>query len=576
MIDCLRDQGWSSLHTWCMSVGAPIGAPRLTGLPEVYAGWWLTYLPGVSPWRAHQLTMAALDVAGLVGSLLLLRRWSVARWIALPAAVSYALAPNLLVLNGFPYTFEGYLALPFLVWLALVSLDRLVSGRWVSGVLIALAVSFFTVFTDGYVFFGMALLVGVLALGRAVQERRRPGPALLGLGVWLGALALAALSYVAWVPGDAYETDVGIEFFALLGADVVGLVIPSQRFLVPYLFPGAVPPYSYWGINDSPPTYYLGWIGLLLIAGLVVFWLLRRRTGVAEATSPEATFPEATSVETTSAETISSRPGRESEVAWLLVAGAVAVVLSLGPTFKLGQMADGLEASLALPTSWLYEHVPGFSDLRATNRWLIPTRLVIVLGAAVALGRLWSGWANRRAWRAIALFVFLAVCVLDVAPNPLAIVRERSLSEERMGQLRGDILPEAQELLEPGERVLFLPAGNDFLANYLVPLTDTTSYNVGGDKNYFLSQSTWPETVLRAQAAYGSAEAGDAICGVLAEDADAVVLMHRSMHAAPLLAPANPAEDARLRGIADELGADPRFASSAGTWMTVLRSDGGC
>jgi hypothetical protein len=225
--------------------------------------------------------MALLDVAGLVGSLLLLRRWSVARWIALPAAVSYALAPNVIVLNGFPYTFEGYLALPFLVWAALVSLDRLASGHWASGVLIALAVSFFTVFTDGYVFFSMALVVGLLALGRVVRERRGPEPALFALGVWIIALAIAALSYTASVPGNAYETQDGLETFARLGVDVVSVLVPSGRFLVPSLLGEAAPRFGYWGINETPPIFYLGWVGLGLVTGLLLSWLRGRKTALA-------------------------------------------------------------------------------------------------------------------------------------------------------------------------------------------------------------------------------------------------------------------------------------------------------
>lgn len=555
-IDCLRDQGWSSLHSWCMSVGLPVGEPRLTGLPEVYAGWVVSYLPGFTPWRAHQLTMALMDLGGLSGSLLLLRRWSVARWIAIPAAVSYAIAPNVIVLNGFPYTFEGYLALPLLVWAALVSLDRLMARRWVSGVLIALAVSLFTAFTDGYVFFGLGLLVGVLAVGRAVQHRRAPLPGLIALAVWIAALGTAALTYVSYVPGHAYETDVGINLFEELGADVVGLVLPSVRFLAPSLFPGVVPAYSYWGINVSPPTYYLGAVAGALILGLIIFWLRRRWTASREG---------------------SALPLRESEVAWLLVAGAIAVVLSFGPTLKIGDMADGLHGSVfPLPTGWLYEHAPGFSDIRASNRWLIPARLAVVLGAAVALGRLWSGWAKHRPWRAVALAVLVALCALDIAPNPMSIVRERSLSEQKMGELRSQYLPEARKLLHPGERVLFLPSGNDFLANYLVPLTDTTSYNVGGDKNYYLSTAAWPADVKTAQQSYGQEHAADTICSVLEHDANAVVLMHETMHQAPLLSPPDLAAEAWLRAEAGRLAADPRFAATTGTRMTVLRLKGGC
>jgi hypothetical protein len=549
LITCLHDQGIASLWTWCMDLGLPLGSPSLTGLPQIYVGWALASVPGVSAWAANQVVGCAVALLGLAGGFLLLRRWSVPRWLALAATASYLIGPNLLQLNGFAFTFDGFILLPAYVYAAVRVLDLMRAGRWVVAAGATAALCLLMVFTDGYSFFGAAAIIGCLLVAWAVATWREAGvvPAAAGTLIWLVALAGAALTYAAWSPEDSYGEDPYLETFGQLAVDLVTVVIPTGQFLYPELLGVSDRGLPVWGSDTTPATNYLGFL-LLGCAALGAVVAARRRSTV------------------------------DREVAAVAAAAVVTLVLSLGPTLKVAQLDSGLDASLlTLPTSVLYEHVPGFSSLRATNRWLVATRLCVVLLAAVGLAA-----AARRArsgprWRSATVVTVAVLAFVEVLPDPAHVVLERRLSLERVRYLDEGIVAEAGRLLAPDELVLMLPSTNDFLANYLVPLAGVRSYNVGIDKNHALSSATWPPAVRAANLGYGS-DAQDLICAVLRTDADAVVLPYLDTRGAPLLNGDDPDLERHRERVARVLARDPRFDAEIGEWLTVLRPepDGGC
>lgn len=555
-IQCLHDQGLASLWTWCMSLGLPVGAPRLTGLPQVYTGWVVSYLPGLDAWAAHQISQGVFDTVGFVGAYLLLRRWGIAWGIALPAVVAYLVAPNVLILNGFPYTMIGYLLLPAFVLLVLRTLDRLRRGgrRDVAVATAAAALgSLLLVFTDGYAFFGGALTAALVVCGWAWRHRRAPDRprSITGVLVWVGSLAGAALLYAAWVPSQAYSTAVPLEYFGLLAVDVVTLLVPSTYFAWPVLAGFEPPPLRIWGSTDTAPTSYLGYVALAL--GVLALVLARR--GVPRAwTRARAQAAER------------ARP----ELVALAVAGLAALVLSLGPTLKVVQVEPGLAASVVdLPTRWLYEQVPGISEMRATNRWLVVTRFAVIALAAAGVDLLWRA-ARGRPLAGAAVVVAGVVALVEIAPNPWAVVQQREASVAKVAELRDGVVAEADTLLRDDERVLVLPSVNDFLAMYLVPAVGVESYNVGGDKNYALAVERWPADVRLARDTYGPLGAGH-LCDALDTSVDAIVLPYVDPYSAPLLLPPDPDGDAAREALARELATDPRFDAAVGNRLTVLR-----
>jgi hypothetical protein len=545
-IQCLHDQGISSLWTWCMSLGLPVGAPRLTGLPEVYFGWLVSYVPGVDAWTAHQVSKAACFTVAMLGGFLLLRRWGIARWIALGAVVAYLSSVSLVVLNGYPYTLVGYAMVPAFAWATLKSLDHFQAARVARALMMAVGLSLVMVFTEGYAFFGFVLVAGCLTLGWGVA-RVRAGcwrEALLGVGSWLAAMAGSAVLYAVWVPGDAYSTDVPLEYFGLLGVDLATLIAPSSRFL----FPGALgiepPRIEVWG--DAVSANFLGYLTVVLgVVFLALVWRGRRQAD------------------------------HHAELLAIGVAGVVALILSLGPTLRAGQVDAGLDASLlTLPTAWLYESVPGLSDMRATHRWLIISRLAVIFMAAAGLNLVWERRRNG-SWRSVAAVAVVGVfALLETAPSIRGVIGEREGSVDLVAHLRDGIVAEAGVLLHEDELVLMLPSVNDFLANYLVPMAGARSYNVGGDKNYYLSTGVWPADVLAARDHYYQPDAADYICRTLNDSVEAVVLPYMDPYAGPLLrVPDVAAAEARTQ-FARSLAGDARFVADVGEWMVVVRSSG--
>lgn len=546
IVECLHDQGISSLWTWCTSVGYPVGAPRLTGETQMYLAWLVSYVPGLDAWGAHQVSNAFFDLLAFVGGIALMRRWRFPRWISVVAMTSYLTATNVISLNGFGQTFLGYVLLPAFVYVGVKVLDWLYTGRYVQAFVSCVAASLALVFMDGYAFFGGALVVGMLGLARVRERWRRHGAAraLTELALWPSGLAVAALAYTLWVPGNGYETNVGLEVFGLLGVDVITLFVPSVQFLFPRVLGLDLPPLHTWGYTASPLTNYLGFVTLVLVAGYLV---IGRKGGW--------------------------RPGSR-ELVVVALAGAATLFLSLGPTLKVGQVDPGLDASLlTLPSAWLYEHVPGFSDMRATHRWLVVTRFACIALAAAGLTVLWRRWRGTSIVRGGLIVALAALMVFETAPNVWVTVDERERSIAHIHQVRDRYLAEADELLDEGELVLFLPSDNDVLVNYIVPLIGNRSYNVAGDKNYALAYQSWPDSVRAARDGYGAGSAG-LLCEALQEDVDVIVLTEETMFAAALLRAPDVDGDAFRRSLALDLADDVRFDAEIGEHLVTIRSSG--
>ena len=546
MLTCLHNQGVSSLWTWCMATGVPIGAPALTGLPQLYVGWALTFIPGVSPWVANQITGVLLVVLGVAGLFLLLRRWSVPRWLALLAVLSYFLGPNLLQLNGFAHTFDGFILLPAYLYAALRILDQMDHGRWLRAVIGAVLLSLLIAFTDGYSYFAAAVAIGCLTLGSAVRSwlQSRRVTSIASVAAWLTALGAAALTYAMWAPASTFTNKAPLDFFAQFGVDVASLFVPSDRFLSPRLVGLTPPELPVWGADAALPTNYLGYLtGAFAVLAVVV--VIRQRWDV------------------------------RWEVLGLAVAALITFVFALGPTVKFAQYEPGVDASLlTLPTSWLYENVPGFTSLRASNRWLVATRLCLVLLSTVGLTALWRSWGRRSTPRAVAVVMIALVTLVEVLPEPAYIVTERRRSIERVRYLENGIVAEADRLLRDDELILMLPSVNDFLADFLVPVVGVRSYNVGIDKNHALASAAWPAAVRAANESYGP-DSGDQICAVLRTDADAVVLPSMDTRTGPLLHSNKRAIEAERRAWALQHATDTRFDAEVGDWLVVLRPAAG-
>lgn len=542
-IQCLRLLGLEAFRSYCDTVGAPVGRPLLTGLPQLYLAWGVSYLPGADPWRAHQVVNVLTTLVAFVGLYGLARRWQVPPGLAVVAPVVYLSSLSVLGLNGFAFTFAGFCLLPTYLLLFLLMLDAVERRQAAPALLILLLLPTYALFVDGYSFVALVVASGVLGTAWCL---RRPGlvAGALAVGGWAVGLASAYLLYAAYVPPGAEDLQVGIGAFRFLGLDVATLVVPQGNLWWASLSGAGVDLSSLWGDGSNTSANY---IGLVFVA--LVVWLMLRGT---------ARLPRRAAAETRA----------------MAVLAVAALFLSFGPALKVFDVevpvTPGWDVpeelvTLQLPTEWVYENVPGFDKMRATFRWFLVTRLAVVLLGLVAVGVLW------RAGRRGLAVVLLTAAVLETTVHMPSTWAARERDAAHVVAVRSEVLPEAQQLLRSGEAVLALPPSNDFLAGVVAGSSDITTYNVGGDRNYRLAREAWPTSVQAAVSALGTAEQNDAICAALVDEVDAVLLPAFSLYRNALTWPpaAEVVMDAEAR--AATIVPDARFQVRRGTWFDVVR-----
>lgn len=544
-IQCLRLLSAEALRSYCDTVGQPVGRPLLTGLPQLYLAWALSYLPVLDPWRAHQVVNVLTDVVAFAGAYGLARRWRSPRGLAVLAPVAYLSSVSILGLNGFTFTFAGFCLLPAYLLLFLTMLDAVEARRALRAGAVMMLLPAFALFTDGYSFMALALASGVLGTAWCL---RRPGllPAAAAAGGWAAGLVSAYLLYGAYVPPGAEDLQVGIGAFRYLGLDVVTLVVPQDNLWWAAASGAAVDLHQLWGDGSNTSANYVGLVFVVLVG-----WLLLRAVC---ALPPRVT----------------------SEVRAMAVLAVVALVLSLGPALKVYDVAVPLSPAwdvpedmltMPLPTEWVYEHVPGLDKMRATFRWFVVTRLAVVFLGVTALGVLW-----RTGRRGLATVLLVAALVETAAHLPAEwAARERAAAH--VAAVRSQVLPEAQRLLEPGERVLALPPSNDFLAGVVAGSAAVEAYNVGVDRNYWMAREAWPAEVRGAVAGLGTPEQNDMVCEALVAEVDAVLLPRFSLYRNALEWPPSEAVVVDTEARAATILPDPRFEVREGTWFDVVRLD---
>jgi hypothetical protein len=558
VIRCMRETGIASLWSVCDQIGAPAGLPLLTGLPQALLGWLVDHLPWVDSWAAHQVSNALVTGTGLLAGYLLLRRWSAPALVALVGSAAYLASPAVLAVNGQAYTFAGFVLLPAYLYVGLRAADLMLAGRRLLPALVLTVLSLVMAFTDGYTFLIGALLLAGVAVSAVLRHGTGVGTRVRVVATFVLALAAAGLAYLAYTPDEAGEIPVGIGAFRYLGLDVVTLVVPQSSTATGALVgaPSLVP--TLWGDGTNVRGNYVGVLALALVA-----WLLVRRRRTA--------------------------PHRlRGEIVPLVSVALVALVLSLGPALKVGspevEIAPVWDVPVSLttswlPTEWLFEHVPGVSTMRATYRWMIGAKLVVVALSWVAVAVAWERRSHlvgsRRTWATVGVTVLGLALLVDGLPNVRAVLDRTEASAAHVAALREGVVQEAADLVREDERFLILPSRNDFLANGLVPFTQGTAYNAGPDKNYTYARSRWPASVTAVVDGWSYSEPqGDLVCDVLTGDADAVLLPVLDPYTDVVSASRDPEREANYRWVAAVLAEDPRFVAERGEWLTVLRSSG--
>ncbi|MGY0610883.1 hypothetical protein [Luteimonas sp. A501] len=467
----------------CLNFGYPHGSPKPFGLPvnlvadAVFGG------DGeIDPGEVRSVYAGFLVLAFVLAGILF-RMTAGSWWLGLLGAMLYLLAPVVQQQSGYAALqlglalIPGYLLLDVLLLAALRQRRHGLAALLLAGVA---AVRVFALFLDGYSFlFGCALSAVYFAVS-AMAGRGERWQAVVALLIHVACTAFAAWVYRQYMPSNALGV-MPLDFFRGAGVDVLTMFVPLQWQGL-YGLAGI-------GLDIQPEMSYGGRASLLgtfigysyLIAVAILAWgVVKRRIA----------------------------PGVLAGA--VMLAGLVAVVVSLGPSLKFNDFRDSQTrgsalafnaylmpesaATMPLHTGWIYQNAPGISNARVLARWQVLARLALVVVMLLVLREL-----LRKGHRVPA--VLLAVlAMLEVAPNPVLVAEESRGARARAELVYGDYAEEFAAHVKPGERVLLLQlhdgaSSNEYAANTLCARARARCYNAGGDKASIVVEAAWPEEV---------------------------------------------------------------------------------
>lgn len=511
---CLHDTHAAG-HEGCLAFGYPRGAPKPFGLPVSLAADALFSGDGkVSPGEVRTVYAGVIALAFVLACLLFQRVAGSWRLGVLGAGL-YLLAPIVQLQSGFAALQLGLALIPGYLLLDVLLLDALRQRRVVRALALLVLVAgvrVFALFLDGYSFlFAAALSVVYFAVAALAGRGGARGTAVAALVLHVACTAVAAWVYRLYMPGGLGVMP--IEFFRGAGVDLVTMLLPMQwqgLYGVAGLGLDIQPEMSYGG-RASLLGLFIGY-SYLIAAGVLAWRVAGRRT---------------------------SRPGVLAGA--ILLAGVVAMGISLGPSLKVNDFRDdqtrasalGFEAylmpedaaTMPLHTGWVYQHVPGIRNARVLARWQVLVRLALVTVMLLALAALLR---DGKRWPALALAV---LALLEVAPDPRSV-----LADSRGAGARADLVYRVHggafaRLVQPGERVLLLQmhpgaSDNEYAANTLCALARAHCYNTGGDKASIVVRSAWPEAIRDARRTRGEERVGHLQAAFDSGLLDAVVVPH--------------------------------------------------
>jgi len=462
---------------------------------DAYAGmatFWLT-LAFCSAYRLSRLSGATRSVA-VLGAL---------TWMGMPVIWGHA---------GYSMLSFGIGLLPFYFLSALFLFKLNYMSRAVSAALLYIIAVFISVFMDGYSFMMFATGSSFLFCYYLLTDTARHRILLLiVLPVHIASFALAYLAFTTYIGKSSFEPS-GLDFFRGWGLDLSFAVIPSKNILwLPDILRLSVNRTSDLYFGDTSvwtTTFSLPIIVFALFAWWKIHWRRSLATG-------------------------------------FMVIASVGFFMSLGPSLKINstkpediQLAHPREQSAMMPAKFalgptgsasISETLPGFKSMRASYRW---SALGVFAMWAVVI--IWSG-----SFRNIYRMPVVILSVIATFNIPHIPERFRSLMDNRalFIQISEDLTEKLRNRVRQGEKVAFVPWGNDFIVNYLAPAVGVRTFNIGGDKNLFEAQSNWPSAMLALGGDLGINKISYITKILFDGNADAVVVPYFHMLWSPYLWP---------------------------------------
>lgn len=304
-------------------------------------------------------------------------------------------------------------------------------------------------------------------------KKERRGFLSMEVPFFLFSISLAYLAYASYIkvfPVDSTE----IAIFRAMGADLIYLAVPSQGVIWLWDTLGLSAfrdTTMYWGDGSAWKSSFSL---LLMFIAIMGWWLLRNRNWRA---------------------------------AVFLAITIFGFYMSLGPTVKI-DARKSLEqaektfsynsylmpregAGVSTGSGVLSENMPGFRSMRGSYRWVA----LGSFGAWVLLVLVVAKYNGSK--KAYALTGIAIALLFSHTPN-LGKAWETGLnSQKRAMAINDSLLNNLKHTIDPSDIIMFLPAGNDHLLNYLASRNQFQTYNVGGDRHYVYAKSNWPALVKK-------------------------------------------------------------------------------
>jgi hypothetical protein len=537
-------------------------------VPYILLGKTIRKLSGVEPLTAKKLTDGAFVLLSFLSLLWLQRRLGVNRLIALITSLCYLCLPFAWGHSGLLPFYIGVLLMPVYLSVDFCVFPLLISGsarlQPVRLMVVAIAyigVRVFSIFEDPYtaVMYVAVSAVTVVWVSWHLVSLRRFAPIARIALVWLLSVGAAVALYKSYVPGGGDYTVMPIDFFRAQGVDVASLFIPSHVLWWSTALNVGIPEwnaYAYYGDGKNVSFNYLGYVCLVtaFLYSLVKLW---RRSGW----------------------TLDFR-----KCFWLslVTSGALCLAISLGPSLKINDarapnstkrfgFSDYLmpkeSATWTPPTEKLFVALPGIKNMRAIYRWVVVPKLVVLMAFALVASRVYA--------RSRVLGVALALLALgEHLPNLPVVDSNTKHAYNAYRQFNEDVLEEMRLAIGTGQRVFFLSAENDVLANYLSPMLGIFTYNIGGDKSIEIISREWPSNIrrLRERAESLNGLEGPALASLVGHDVDAVVIPYFNLRWDSYDWPPERLErEERRNAVLDALGqARPPLRLVEADWFAVL------
>jgi hypothetical protein len=487
---CIAENGLT--HVICEQFGYPVGYNLLVmGYPAtVFMAILYKYL-SIPLVDGIQLINLLYITLGFLSLYLVLKQKTSSVVAASVASFGFYSSAFIIKMNVFSTLYLAFLLFPFYIFVSLFLFDHALKNHQKNMFLNPLACGISQVLllshsimlsAYSYVMTILVLFTFLVGLIFHPDNKGRRRKYLIVAAIWAVLMILPGLLYKLLIFTNTSMYASSLDFIRGESIDIATIFVPTQRYMLSNILrlgPLSWNSFAFYGDGLNSNYNYLGI--LAMISALIGIFLVFSKS------HQNKLFG-----------TIS------------LVILVVGYVFSIGPSLKVfdvrserqptqikynDYLMPAEEATISLPSAFLF-NLPVISTMRATYRWQLIIRFAMAFFIATFLSRL------IRYKPFIAILISLLI-LLENIPASAFTYQNQYRSNRQQGILfSSGVEQKLAPLIKYNDRVLFLPAANDYLLGLIIPFTGGESYNVFFDKELTRILPLLPEPIIAARARY--------------------------------------------------------------------------